>query len=118
MGINAISIGIIVFVIGLYGVMAKDNLVKKVMGLSIMNSGVVLFFIGLGYRKGGQAPIMEGSTKTEVVDPLPQALMLTAIVIGVSITTLALTLVMKLYSKYKTLSLRELSKDKSKSKKR
>ncbi|MGB6369782.1 MAG: NADH-quinone oxidoreductase subunit K, partial [Atribacterota bacterium] len=52
-----INISLFVFVIGLYGVTSKNNLIKKIMGLTIMNGSIVLFFISIGYRKGGLAPI-------------------------------------------------------------
>ena len=110
-----INISLFVFVIGLYGVTSKNNLIKKIMGLTIMNGSIVLFFISIGYRKGGLAPILEKGTidgaPTIVVDPLPQALMLTAIVIGISVTALALALIVKIYSKYKTLDIQQLSKE-------
>jgi len=111
-----INISLLVFTIGLYGVMSKNNLIKKIMGLTIMNGSIVLFFISIGYREAGLAPILEkGMTSsiptTILVDPLPQALMLTAIVIGISVTALALALVVKIYAKYKTLDIQQLSKE-------
>lgn len=110
-----INISLLVFMIGLYGVMSKNNLIKKIMGITIMNGGIVLFFISIGYREAGLAPILEkgtiDGTTTIVVDPLPQALMLTAIVIGISVTALALALIVKIYSKYKTLDIQQLSKE-------
>ena len=111
-----INISLFVFMIGLYGVTSKNNLIKKIMGLTIMNGSIVLFFISVGYREAGLAPILEkGMTgdipTTIVVDPLPQALMLTAIVIGISVTALALALIVKIYSKYKTLDIQQLSKE-------
>ena len=111
-----INISLLVFMIGLYGVTSKNNLIKKIMGLTIMNGSIVLFFISIGYRKGGLAPILEkgatdGIPTTIFVDPLPQALMLTAIVIGISVTALALALTVKIYSKYKTLDIQQLSKE-------
>ena len=110
-----INISLLIFMIGLYGVISKNNLIKKIMGLTIMNGSIVLFFISIGYREGGLAPILEkgmiDGTPTIVVDPLPQALMLTAIVIGISVTALALALIVKIYSKYKTLDIQQLSKE-------
>ena len=113
---NPVNISLLVFMIGLYGVMSKNNLIKKIMGLTIMNGSIVLFFISVGYRKGGLAPILEkgmtgGIPTTIFVDPLPQALMLTAIVIGISVTALALALIVKIYAKYKTLDIQQLSKE-------
>ncbi len=111
-----INISLLVFMIGLYGVMSNNNLIKKIMGLTIMNGSIVLFFISIGFREGGLAPILEKETTgdiltTIVVDPLPQALMLTAIVIGISVTALALALIVKIYAKYKTLDIQQLSKE-------
>ncbi len=113
---NPINISLLVFMIGLYGVMSKNNLIKKIMGLTIMNGSIVLFFISIGYREAGLAPILEkgttgGLSNTILVDPLPQALMLTAIVIGISITALALALIVRIYAKYKTLDIQQLSKE-------
>lgn len=113
---NPINISLLVFMIGLYGVMSKNNLTKKIMGLTIMNGSIVLFFISIGYREAGLAPILEkgttgGLSNTILVDPLPQALMLTAIVIGISITALALALIVRIYAKYKTLDIQQLSKE-------
>jgi len=67
-----------IFIVGIWGLIAKDNLIKKIIGLNILNSGVVLFFIYIGSFQGTTAPIMEKGIK-DVVDPIPQALMLTAI---------------------------------------
>lgn len=103
----ASKIALIIFLIGLYGLITKKNLIKKVMGLNILTSGVVLFFVSLGYKKGLTAPIMEKGI-TDVVDPLPQALMLTTIVIGVCITALALSLIAKIYRKYGSLDIKIL----------
>ncbi len=113
---NPINISLLVFMIGLYGVISKNNLIKKIIGLTIMNGSIVLFFIGIGFRKVGLAPILErgttsGISTTILVDPLPQALMLTAIVIGISVTALALALIVKIYAKYKTLDIQQLSKE-------
>jgi len=113
---NPINISLIVFMIGLYGVTNKNNLIKKIMGLTIMNGSIVLFFISIGFREAGLAPILEKETIDGIptiilVDPLPQALMLTAIVIGISVTALALALVVKIYAKYKTLDIQQLSKE-------
>ena len=98
---------LLIFFIGLYGVIAKDNLVKKIMAFVILDSGVVLYFIGTGYREGATAPIIAGGTG-KIVDPIPQALMLTAIVIGICITALALAISVRIYDRYGTLNVSEL----------
>lgn len=87
---------IFLFLTGFWGIIAKKNIIKKIFGLSIINSAVVILFILEGSRIGGNAPIMEEGLKN-AADPVPQALMLTAIVIGVCITALALALAFRLY---------------------
>ena len=101
--INGITVGIIVALIGLYGILTKSNIIKMVMCLYIMNSGVILSFISLGYVFGGEAAIFENGIKP-MVDPLPQAVMLTTLVIGLGITALALALSIKIFENYRTLS--------------
>lgn len=87
---------IVLFLIGFWGIIVKKNIIKKIFALSILNSSVVILFIIEGSRIGTNAPIMEKGLKN-IVDPVPQALMLTAIVIGVCITALALAIAFRLY---------------------
>jgi len=100
-------VSIVLFLIGLYGLMAKRNLIKKIIGLYILEGGVILYFVSVGYRSGASAPILEKGVE-KVVDPIPQALMLTAIVIGICVIALALSMAVKIYEKYKTLDIEEL----------
>lgn len=91
--------------IGLYGVLIKKHLMKIVIGLSVVDSGVNLMFVAVGYIKGGTAPIFSPSvidSKHLMVDPVPQALVLTAIVIGFAVTAVALSLVIRLYKHHNT----------------
>ena len=88
--------------VGLWGVLALPNLVKKVVALAIANSAVILLFVLGGSSLGDRAPILSRAG-LEVVDPVPQALMLTAIVVGVSVTALALCLAVGLYERFGTL---------------
>ncbi|MFW6149816.1 MAG: sodium:proton antiporter [Atribacterota bacterium] len=110
-----INISLILFTIGLYGAISKNNLIKKVIGLTIINASVVLYFIAIGYREEGLAPIMSrevaDSPNIILVNPLPQALMLTAIVVSISLTALALALVVKIYAKYKTLDIQKIYRE-------
>lgn len=106
--INGISIGIIIVLIGIYGILSRRNIIKMIMCLYIMNSGVILVFVSVGYVAGGQAAIFEGGVRKLAVDPLPQAMMLTTIVIGLGITALALSLAIKMYDEYKTLNTKKL----------
>ena len=107
------SLCFILFIIGLYCVLTKKNMVKIVIGLVIMEYAVNLFLVLLGYRKDGVAPIMDKTTDpfeflATSVDPLPQALVVTSIVIGLGVTTLAIALCIKLYEKYGTFDISEI----------
>ncbi len=99
--------------VGLYGVLVKKNIIKIVLGLIIMDYAVNLFLIMLGYREGGVAPIItEGTVMTEFttnsVDPLPQALVLTAIVIGLGVIALMVSICIRLYERYGTFDITEM----------
>jgi multicomponent Na+:H+ antiporter subunit C len=96
-----------VLLIGLWGLLAKRNLIKKILALSIVNSGIVMLFIYYGSLSGTTAPI-DPAEGEAMVDPLPQALMLTAIVVGVCVMALALVLVYRLYARFRTLDVREI----------
>ena len=96
-----------VIVAGLYAIIVKDNLIKKLLGLGIMTNGIHVFLIALGYRAGGAIPIMQDLDfqrfSMAAVDPLPQALVLTSIVINLSILAVGLSIVILLYRKFGTL---------------
>lgn len=92
------AVAIFLFLIGLYTVSGKSNLIKKLMGLNIMETSVFLLFISIGAVRGGKAPIVETPGPGALfVNPLPQALILTGIVVAVSTTALALSLIIKIY---------------------
>jgi multicomponent Na+:H+ antiporter subunit C len=97
----------VVFLIGLWGVIAADNLIRKIIGLSIANSGVIMLFVYFGAESGDTAPILLDINGTPV-DPIPQALMLTAIVVGICVVAMALVLVYRLYRRFGTLDAGEL----------
>jgi multisubunit Na+/H+ antiporter MnhC subunit len=102
---------IALFLIGLYGVLVKRNLIKIVIGIAIMEYSVNLFLILIGYVRGGTAPILSDDAAGRVfVDPLPQAMVLTAIVIGLATTALLLAIAIRLYRKYNTFDIREIKK--------
>ena len=87
--------------IGLYTVSASANLVKKVMGLSIFQAAVFVFYIAIGAVEGGTAPIVDasvGSSHAVYANPLPHVLILTAIVVGVATAALALALVVRIHA--------------------
>lgn len=97
-------ISTLLFVIGLYTIITKPNLIKKFMGLNIMETSVFLAIVSIGAVRDGKAPIVESATKVQYVNPLPQALILTGIVVAVSTTALALSLMIKLYEQCGTLN--------------
>ncbi len=96
--------------IGLFIMLVKHNLIKVIIGLSIMETGVNLFLVSVGYISKGTAPIFSESSvePKQMVDPVPQALVLTAIVIGVAVLALALSLAIRLYHHYGLLDLRRI----------
>jgi multicomponent Na+:H+ antiporter subunit C len=105
-GVYGSAIGLIL--IGLYAVLIKKHLTKIVIGLSIIDAGIHLLFIAIGYVSKGTAPIFSPAGEKLVaegqpmVDPVPQALVLTAIVIGFAVTAVALSLVIRLYRHHHT----------------
>ena len=98
-------------VLGFYTIVTKYNLIKTVIGLSIADYGVNLLIITIGYNPGGTAPIFTMGELTQAsyfVNPIPQALTLTSIVIGACVTAMSLALVIKLEEQYGTLDTREI----------
>jgi multicomponent Na+:H+ antiporter subunit C len=94
---------------GLYAVMARSNLVKKIVGLNIFQSSVFLFYISMGKIEGGTAPILTGDPDTVYSNPLPSVLILTAIVVGVATTALGLALIVRIREAFGTIEDVELS---------
>ena len=93
---------VVLVVTGLYVVMANANLVKKVLGLNIFQVDVFILYISAGRLEGGTAPILEEGF-TRYANPLPHVLILTAIVVGVATTALALALVVRIHDAYGTI---------------
>lgn len=98
-------ITIIIMMIGFYAVMAKTNLVKKAIGLGIFQTGIFLFYISIGKVEGGTAPVRAMGERSDVVysNPLPHALILTAIVVSVSTLAVALAIIVNIREKYGTI---------------
>jgi multicomponent Na+:H+ antiporter subunit C len=96
--------------IGLYVVLVKPNLIKVIVGINLIDTGVNLFLVATGYIHAGTAPIFAapGLPAEQMVDPVPQALVLTSIVIGVSVLALALSLAIRVHGHYGTLDLRRI----------
>lgn len=91
------------FLVGLYGILTKRDLVKIILSSGIMGYACNLMIVLFGYRSGGVYPILEkGKDAAAMVDPLPQALVLTSIVIELGVTSLLAALAIRLYQKYRT----------------
>ena len=105
-------LAILLFLVGLYGMLVKRNLIKLIIGLMIMEYAINLFFVLVGYREGGTAPILTKGLGSDIlfVDPLPQALVLTAIVIGLGTTALLVSFAVRIYQKYDTFDIRKIRK--------
>lgn len=102
---------ILLFLIGIYAVVTKRNLIKIAIGFCMMEYAVNLLFAFIGFKKDGLAPIITRvSQERNFVDPIPQALVLTSIVIGLATTALLLSLIVRIYERYKTLDIKEIRK--------
>ena len=104
---------IIVFFVSFFGLITTQNIVKSIILSVLMQTAVIMFWLGVAARLGTIPPIFEYYIYyelDEIADPLPQALMLTAIIIGIAITAINITLLNSLYRKYKTIKWDEMSK--------
>ncbi len=108
---------IVLMMIGLYALIAKNNLVKKIIGMSIFQTAIILFYVSTAVKKGATIPILDGIVKNghnvfkpaDYINPLPHVLMLTAIVVGVATLGVALALAIKVYRQYNTLEEDEIN---------
>lgn len=109
MNVEEIAAGIL-FGIGFTTLLLNKNMIKKIIGLNIMDTAVYLFLAAMGYVDGRLAPIVEdGITDVErYINPIPSGLVLTGIVVSVSVTALMLSLTIRLYRKYQSLDLDEI----------
>jgi multicomponent Na+:H+ antiporter subunit C len=101
---------VILFLLGVSGMILKDNLIKKIIALNILNSSIVMFFVYFGSLSGSEVPILLQGVK-DIVDPMPQALMLTAIVIGICLTAVALALIQRIFERFGTLSASKIERE-------
>ncbi|MBF0377930.1 MAG: cation:proton antiporter subunit C [Desulfamplus sp.] len=111
---------VILLMVGLYAMIVKNNLVKKIVGMVIFQTAIILFYVSMGYKQGGTIPIVmhdeahHGATSAAIkaidyINPLPHVLMLTAIVVGVATLGVALSLAMKIYQEYGSLEEDEIN---------
>ncbi|TVP65651.1 MAG: cation:proton antiporter [Leptolyngbya sp. LCM1.Bin17] len=96
--------------LGFFGLIFKENLVMKIIAMDVMSTGVIALFVLVAAREGIRTPIVTVMTPRNFADPVPQAVILTAIVIGFSIQALMLVGVMKLARDNPTLEIREIEK--------
>ena len=97
---------VLLFSVGLAALLLHPNLIKKIIGLNLMDTAVFLFLAAMGYVDGGKAPMVEpGAEAAAYINPVPGGLVLTGIVVAVSTTALFLALTHRLYRKYHSLNL-------------
>ena len=110
MSVNYVA-SVFLIVLGLYTILTKKNLIKIVLGMGIVDYGINLLIVSVGFNDGGTAPIFtisEIAKGAYFVDPVPQALTLTSIVIGACVDAMALALVIMLFRQYKTANADEI----------
>jgi len=108
---------IALLMVGLYAMITKKNLVKKIIGMNIFQTAIILFYVSIGAKRGATIPIIiHGTDKSphaiqaiDYINPLPHVLMLTAIVVSVATLGVALALALNIYSQYGTLEEDEIS---------
>ena len=105
---------IILMLSGLFIVVSRGNLIKKIVGLNIFQTSVFMFYISIGKMKGGTAPILldKAANNSAVIysNPLPHVLILTAIVVGIATTALGLALIIKIREEYDTVEEDDIQK--------
>ena len=106
-GTIAVSTGAVLVLIGLWGALTNKDIIRMIVGFTIFDVGIHLIMISVGHITGGTAPIISSLSEIGVsyVDPVPQALVLTAIVIGLGITAFMLTYAVNMYNRKGTLEI-------------
>ena len=105
------NVSIIVFFIGVYGLCARRNILKTIISMAIMQAAIVLYFLSMDFDPESKPPIGQALSSTaNYADPVPQALMITAVVIGVSVTAVCLTMFVSMYHKYGTTNWNKVKK--------
>ncbi len=110
----AMLTGFILILMGLYGALTNHNILRMIVSFSVANTGVNIVLVAVGYMHGRTAPILNeavpaAEAAARIIDPVPQALVLTAIVIGLGITTLMLAYAYKLYEMKGSLDISKFS---------
>ena len=112
--ILAMAGGFALILIGFYGALTRGNLLRIILSFTLANTGVHLVLVAVGYLPGRTAPILDAAVpvaeaSARIIDPVPQALVLTAIVIGLGVTALMLAYALRLYASRQTLDIAEFS---------
>jgi multicomponent Na+:H+ antiporter subunit C len=112
-----LSTGLALLLVGMWGMLSHKNIIRMIIGFSLMDTGVHMVMVSIGYLSGGTAPIINqavnrASALQEVVDPVPSALVLTAIVIGLGITAVMLAFAVQIHEKKKSLSIEDCTESK------
>ncbi len=106
--IIVLILGMLLMIIGFWGLITRKNMIRMVISIAISETGLQLGMIAIGYLKGRTAPILDSAVTNavqQVVDPVPQALVLTAIVIGVAVNALMLAFIIRIYQRKQTLNI-------------
>jgi multicomponent Na+:H+ antiporter subunit C len=117
LGKISLLIGFILILIGFWGLLSQKNIIKIIVSFTILETGINILIVALGWIKGRTAPIIDDSVEqmanhnvlNTIVDPVPQALVLTAIVIGFGVTALLLAYAMKLFRAKRTLEINKFN---------
>lgn len=109
--------GLALILIGMYGMLAQRNIIRIVVGFSLMDTGIHMVMVSIGYVTGGTAPIINDAVPvaeaaSRIVDPVPSALVLTSIVIGLGVTAVMLSYAVRIYRTRKTLMIDECTESK------
>ena len=113
MGVMIYILTFTLLVVGVYAVVAKRNVIKIILGVLIIDYAVNMLLVLVGYRRDGVAPMLSDGQDVEAwsaaaVDPLPQAMVLTSIVIGLGLTALMVAMGIRLFEKYQTFDMNEM----------
>ena len=109
--------GLVLILIGLWGMLTQRNMIRIIIGFSLMDTGIHMVMVSIGYVTGGTAPIINDAVPiaeaaSRVVDPVPSALVLTAIVIGLGVTAVMLSFAVRIYKTHRTLMIDKCTESK------
>jgi len=109
--------GLGLILIGLWGILTQRNIIRMIVGFSLLDTGIHMVMVSIGYVTGGTAPIINDAVPmaeaaSRIVDPVPSALVLTAIVIGLGVTAVMLSFAVRMYRERRTLMIDEFTESK------